>query len=97
MIGRIQDIHEEYMEKEKLNYRAETDGLTGLYRKEAAFEKMREYMVEAPKEVYYFSLVDLDHFKQINDLHGHQYGDRIPVSYTHLQKRTSGQASAFFR
>lgn len=77
VIGRIQDIHEEYMEKEKLNYRAETDGLTGLYRKEAAFDKMREYMVEAPAETYYFSLVDLDHFKQVNDLHGHQYGDRI--------------------
>jgi diguanylate cyclase (GGDEF)-like protein len=77
VLGRIEDIHDQKMEKEKLNYKADMDGLTNLYRKEAAFEKMNEYVREGRNAEFYFVILDLDDFKQINDQYGHQYGDKI--------------------
>ncbi len=51
--------------------RARRDGLTGLLNREGLSHAMRE--VHAP---YAVGVVDIDHFKQMNDLHGHEAGDR---------------------
>jgi two-component system cell cycle response regulator len=57
---------------------AETDALTGLYNRRAydervtaAFQRVSSGQISAMSLV----LCDLDYFKQINDQHGHQYGD----------------------
>lgn len=57
---------------------AETDDLTGLLNR-GAFEKRLEEAVRRchrQNEPLCLILLDLDHFKEVNDTHGHQYGDR---------------------
>ncbi|WP_404437429.1 GGDEF domain-containing protein [Stutzerimonas chloritidismutans] len=61
---------------------ASTDELTGLYnrrhflrRAEAELSRLR------PAHQSGLALIDLDHFKRINDLHGHATGDRVLQSF----------------
>ena len=51
---------------------AHTDSLTGLLNRRALFERSGE--LEDKTGVVLF---DLDHFKQVNDVHGHAVGDRV--------------------
>ncbi|GJE58047.1 GGDEF domain-containing protein [Methylobacterium trifolii] len=55
---------------------AETDPLTGLFNRRAFFGRVRN-AVARPDSVGQLSaiLVDIDHFKRINDEHGHDAGD----------------------
>jgi len=77
VIGKIIDIHERKIEQEMLNHKADLDELTRLYRKESAFEKMQECIEQAPAGEFYFTILDLDDFKEINDKFGHIYGDKV--------------------
>lgn len=56
---------------------AETDALTGLYNRRAYDARVAEAFRTAKDQGGALTLVlcDLDYFKQINDEHGHQYGD----------------------
>lgn len=56
---------------------AETDALTGLFNRGAYDTRLRDACMhcERQREPMSLLLLDLDHFKQVNDTHGHQYGD----------------------
>lgn len=97
VIGRIEDIHDEKMKQEMLNYKASMDGLTNLYRKEIAFEKMQEYVDDDSEGEFYFVILDLDDFKQINDQHGHQYGDQVLQKMAKILVREFGETSIIGR
>ncbi len=64
---------------QKLRDQATIDFLTGLYNRRA-FEKQLELAVERARRdrsTFSLLLVDLDHFKRINDLYGHLTGDQV--------------------
>lgn len=56
---------------------AETDALTGLLNRHAYDRRLAEAVGWSRRQHQPLSLIllDLDHFKVINDRHGHQYGD----------------------
>lgn len=66
-------------EQNKFEYMAMHDPLTGLANRKLFNETLEAALARAKRENYSTALlmIDLDHFKPINDLHGHQVGDAI--------------------
>jgi diguanylate cyclase (GGDEF)-like protein len=60
-------------------FRAATDGLTGLPNKRAVIDTVKRMAAYASRSVTPLSAIalDLDHFKQINDTYGHDRGDDV--------------------
>jgi diguanylate cyclase (GGDEF)-like protein len=61
---------------ERLEDVANTDSLTGLLNRDAFSRQANLRLAAAPDRPYALLLVDLDHFKLINDRHGHDVGDQ---------------------
>ncbi|TML17918.1 MAG: GGDEF domain-containing protein [Actinobacteria bacterium] len=55
-------------------FQAKTDGLTGMVNRRTLEERLREH-VNANASMT-LAMVDLDHFKRLNDTYGHEAGDR---------------------
>jgi len=65
--------------EEKLLKLSATDSLTGLYNRRYFMEKLEEKIESAKlnNETLSLIMVDLDHFKDINDMYGHNVGDIV--------------------
>jgi diguanylate cyclase (GGDEF)-like protein len=59
--------------------RAASDALTGLPNRRAADETIQRMAAHAARRASPLAVVllDLDHFKQVNDVHGHDQGDKV--------------------
>jgi diguanylate cyclase (GGDEF)-like protein len=62
---------------------ANTDQLTGLHNRRALFERFGE---TPPAKNTAVLMLDLDHFKQINDRHGHAEGDRMLQVFSEVMR-----------
>jgi diguanylate cyclase (GGDEF)-like protein/PAS domain S-box-containing protein len=76
----IEDLHAELKEQ------AIRDPLTGLFNRRYLEETMNREFARASREGFPigFVMIDIDHFKQVNDAHGHKAGDLILQALANL-------------
>ncbi|MGN6798310.1 MAG: diguanylate cyclase, partial [Gaiellaceae bacterium] len=70
---------------EKTQLQAQTDGLTGLINRRTLETELRELMRQG--RPFALALADLDHFKKLNDTHGHEEGDRSLRLFSHVVRQ----------
>ncbi len=71
---------------QQLSRMATKDALTGVGNRRALDQKMAELLATQNRKPYPLSviLLDLDHFKEINDDYGHMIGDQILIRVTEI-------------
>ena len=70
----------------RLTYLAEHDHLTGLYNRHAFTERAQRLLATLNKAGRHHAvmMMDIDHFKRINDTYGHQAGDTLLSSFARV-------------
>ena len=90
ILGVSRDVTERRLLGEDLRKLAVTDPLTGAFNRRHFMEELQREMDRNNRYAIPFSLImlDIDHFKGINDRFGHETGDRVLIELVKLlQKR----------
>ena len=77
-VGRMKNINTEKLEAAKLHEKIKTDSMTGLLNKSAMQLSCEEYIKNSPpNSIHAVMIIDIDDFKNINDVFGHMFGDIV--------------------
>jgi len=77
---RVLQLEDKLVEaREEMRFKATHDGLTSLWNRSGILALLRGELSRSSRERTPVSLLlcDIDHFKQINDVHGHPVGDEV--------------------
>ncbi|MEN8177002.1 MAG: diguanylate cyclase [Pseudomonadota bacterium] len=91
MVGTSMDITDRKRLEEKLKFQAVHDQLTGLYNRRVLEERLSDEVDRAVRYNHSLSvfMLDIDHFKRINDNHGHPAGDIALTTLASILEKTT--------
>ena len=94
----VRDTSAERAYERLLVGRTEADPLTGLLNSRAFRDRLRTAVADCgPRRPLSLALLDLDHFKQVNDQHGHAVGDEVLRGVAHRFVSASGESGQLAR
>jgi diguanylate cyclase (GGDEF)-like protein len=100
---RTEELRHALEESEKLRVRYEEmsviDPLTKLYNRRYFFTEVTSGLARAERYSHSFSLMlmDLDHFKNVNDEHGHACGDKVLVTVSKILSQFTREGDTLAR
>ena len=80
ILATASDITHRWHEQNTLKQRAQRDSLTHLYNLEAGKYIVNEYIKHHPGQKNALIVLDIDHFKEVNDTYGHLSGNELLIS-----------------
>ena len=83
LLRRIDRIFISVDEEKKLRQAASTDTMTGLLNKTTSNDTISRLCRESGGAIL---MIDLDNFKMVNDIYGHEMGDRVLISFAKLMR-----------
>jgi len=93
----IRIAHEKLeIQKEELRLLSITDPLTGAFNRRYLMEYLTDFG-EKQDENFSLLMLDIDHFKKVNDTYGHSAGDFALKKFAHLCKDEMPENSVFGR
>jgi diguanylate cyclase (GGDEF)-like protein/PAS domain S-box-containing protein len=95
----FRDITERKQVEQRLERLALYDTLTGLPNRALFFDRMNQLLALARRNAYVLALLfmDLDHFKLINDTHGHEAGDLVLAEAARRMKASTRSSDTVAR
>lgn len=97
IIGCLENIDLEKKNIDRLTALSEIDGLTGVYNRYTVEKLIESKMFNVSNKISVLFILDVDYFKQINDLNGHAFGDQILIDLSKYLKNIVPQDAVLGR
>jgi diguanylate cyclase (GGDEF)-like protein/PAS domain S-box-containing protein len=95
----LSDVTEQVHAHQQLEILAQTDALTGISNRRHFLARAADELARASRHGHPVAMlmIDLDHFKAINDRHGHAAGDEVLRGFAQAMSREIRQGETFAR
>ncbi|WP_287918871.1 GGDEF domain-containing protein [Comamonas sp.] len=97
----ITGVFNVYQNYQSLLDYSERDALTGLLNRKTFDEHLLRFaaaaQTTASEEFSWLAVIDIDHFKQVNDRFGHLFGDEVLILVANLLRTAFGSQHRIFR
>ena len=97
--GVLRDVTETHVQEKRISHMAMHDALTNLPNRMYLDDRIAQAIIHANFAQSKFALlfIDLDNFKQINDLHGHKSGDQLLVDVSSILRASLRESDVLAR
>lgn len=97
--GLVVDVTERTFQMERILFESEHDPLTKLFNRRAGEQLLNIMITDARtnNNQLVLLLIDLDGFKQINDNHGHDVGDKVLIEVANRMQATMRKEDVLIR
>lgn len=98
-VGIFSDITERKQQEDIIYHQANYDALTSLVNRRFFLELLEKKIIASKrdKDIFWLMYLDLDHFKEVNDSLGHDFGDKLIQQWCHRVKEHLRESDIFSR
>lgn len=99
VINMEKETHELKIRLEENKKKLIFDTLTGIHNRMAYNDQIKKLMARWQRygELFSYAIIDIDHFKNVNDTYGHNTGDKVLKLVATIMKKNIRESDALFR